>query len=252
MSDAIEGTFVEVKTIAEVERIVHGSGLWDGTAPVEFSNDGTTWSETWSPTDLEPHPQFARVSVYRKDVRIPTTVTIRWDEQFPAASEEWAGKWTRSPMRHFGRTVRMVAFRQTFREILGNIVIEDEDHTDRPEKAPVVAHVADPSVERDWGSEFLATTTIDEMDALETEARAVRLFTPDSAGTALHRVAKAQRKRLVEAAWAVDHTAPAGAAEPVAVAQMTVRAIERPVPRDFLPPQNRADRRAASRKKGRR
>lgn len=252
MSDVIEGTLVEVKTIAEVERIVHGSGLWDGTGAVEFSNDGATWSETWSPTDLEPHPQFARVSVYRKDVRIPTTVTIRWDEQFPAASEEWAGKWTRSPMRHFGRTVRMVAFRQTFRELLGNIVIEDEDHTDRPEATSAV-HATDAPAERDWESAFLATESVEQMDALEAEARAVRLFTPNAEGTALHRVAKAQRKRLVEAAWALDHAEPT-AAVVVAEPEPSEKAatIERPAPRDFLPPQNRAARRAASRKKGRR
>ncbi|WEG10402.1 hypothetical protein PU630_07605 [Microbacterium horticulturae] len=59
--------------------------------------------EAWAPTDEHPHPEYARVTTYRKDVRIPTHVTIRWDEQFPQASEEWAGKWGRAPMRHWPR-----------------------------------------------------------------------------------------------------------------------------------------------------
>jgi hypothetical protein len=243
-------TFVEVKTIAEVERIVHGSGLWDGTGEVEFSDDGASWTAAWTPESEGAHPQFARVSVYRKDVRIPTTITIRWDEQFPAASEEWAGKWLRSPMRHFGRTARMVGYRQTFREILGNIVIEDEADDRAPETSEPT-RAADDAPARDWEADFLGAKTIDEIDALEAAARAARIFTPNAAGTALHRIARNQRKAIVEAAWAGDH-APA-ATEPTATDEATTApAVERPAPRDYLPPQNRADRRASRRKKGRR
>lgn len=241
---------IEKKTIGEVEHIVHASGEWDGTGPVEFSDDGLTWAQAWAPTVDVAHPEFARVEVYRKGVRVPTTVTIRWSEQYPAASEEWSGKWDRSPMRHFGRIVRMVAFRQTFRDLLGDIRIEDEgDARDQPTTAtPDAAPVA----ERDWAAEFLETKTIEEIDALEAEARTVRIFTPNAAGTALHRIARNQRKSIVEAAWAGDH-APA-AAEPATAAEETTTApaIERPAPRDYLPPQNRADRRASRRKKGRR
>lgn len=245
-------TVVEVKTIAEVERIVHGSGLWDGTGEVEFSDDGITWTAAWAPSDDGAHPQFARASVYRKEVRIPTTVVIRWDEQFPQASEEWAGKWLRSPMRHFGRTVRMVGYRQTFRELLGNIVIEDEADERAATTTPAAAASAAPAASRDWNAEYLAATTIEQIDALDAEARAARVFTPDPAGTALHRTARNQRKALVEAAWAIDHSAPdvVTVAETVQDAEPAASA-NRPAPRDFLPPQNRATRRAA-RKKGRR
>lgn len=247
---------VEKKTIGEVEHIVHASGLWDGTGPVEFSDDGETWIEAWAPTlevDLggEPvrvliaHPEFARVEVYRKEVRIPTKVTIRWAEQYPAASEEWSGKWDRSPMRHLGRTVRMVAFRQTFRDLLGDIRIEEEvDERDLP--AAVNASPAEPA-RRDWEAEYLAAETIDQLDALDVEARSARVFTPDKAGTALHRLSKTQRKALAEAAWAVDHLP-----KPEPIAGQAGPATERPGPRDQLRPQNRAGRRAAARKKGRR
>lgn len=237
---------VEVKTIAEVERIVHGSGLWDGTGEVEFSNDGQHWSAAWTPDADGAHPQFARVSVHRKEVRIPTTVTIRWDEHLPQASEEWAGKWLRSPMRHFGRTARMVGYRQTFREILGNIIIEDEADG-RAHSTTGIATAPTPAPERDWESEFLGTKTIEEIDALEVEARAARIFTPNAAGTALHRVARNQRKALAESAWAVSTAAAAPK-----ITEPGTPVIERHAPRDHLPPQNRSARRAAARKKGRR
>lgn len=234
MSDP--NTIPEVKTIAEVERIVNGSGLWDGTGVIEFSDDGTTWTPAWSPTDDIAHPQFARVAVHRKDVRIPTTAIIRWDEQFPQASEEWAGKWLRSPMRHFGRTVRMVAYRQTFRELLGNVRIEDE--ADDRVAGPVAAEAKAPTEDRDWAAEFAAAETREQLDDLDREARAAKVFKPNAAGTALHLALTTRRRALTPTestdAWMpVDHVAP-----------------QRPAPRDYLPPANRAERRKAARKKG--
>lgn len=232
---------VEKKTIGEVEHIVHASGQWDGTSPVEFSNDGETWVQAWAPSEDHPHPEFARVEVYRKDVRIPTTVTIRWDEQYPAASEEWSGKWDRSPMRHFGRTARMVGFRQTFRDLLGNIVIEDEgeDRVTPADAAPV-----DVAPARDWAKEIAEAKSPELLDAIESEGRAARIFTPDAEGTALHRQLRA-RRREIEAEWKDAGSAWDLPTEPAAEA-----APARPAPKDHLPPTNRAARRKAARKKG--
>lgn len=235
----------EVKTIAEVERIVNGSGLWDGTGTIEFSDDGITWTPAWSPTADVAHPQFARVEVHRKDVRIPTTAIIRWDEQFPEASEEWSGKWTRSPMRHFGRTVRMVAYRQTFRELLGDVRIEDEAD-DRVTTA--TATDATP-VARDFATEVQKAETVDDIDAIERDARAVRAFTPDKAGTDLHRLVRNRRRELVDAAWAAssaDRTLSASEA-----VETVTETMQQPLaPRSYPTPSNRAARRKASRKKG--
>ena len=234
----------EKKTIGEVERIVHASGLWNGTTAVEFSDDGDTWREAWAPTtidgnDGEPmrivrdHPEFARVTVHRKDVAVPTTVTIRWDEQRPRENDEWAEKWDGAPTRHFGRTVRMVAFRQTFRDILGDIQLPDEERGTAPTSEPAA---------RDWAAEIAAATTIEAIETLDTEARKARIFTPDAAGTALHRQIRAKRKALAEDAWSPK--SPTTAATP---------APARPAPQDHLPAAgNRAARRSASRKKGRR
>lgn len=240
---------VEKKTIGEVEHIVHHSGQWDGTGPVEFSDDGQTWTRAWAPSEEHPHPEFARVEVYRKDVRIPTTVTIRWDEQYPAASEQWSKMWDRSPMRHFGRTARMVGFRQTFRDLLGDIVIEDEGD-DRVDAAPTTA---DDAPAREWAAEIAAAESETLLDAIEKEARAARIFTPDAAGTALHRALRA-RRREIRAAWEKaaqtvwDAPTPDAAPEPDAVTGHP--AATRPAPQDHLPPANRAARRAAARKKG--
>lgn len=184
---------VEVKTIGEVERIVLGSGLYMGTSPVQFSNTGTllSWAEVWLPSEEFPHPVFARVDVHRKDVPIPTRVTIRWDEQFPAAAEEWAEKWLRSPMRHFGRTVRMVAYRQAFRDLLGDLVIEEE--------LPELAQAAAPAP-RHWGTEIVGAETVANLDEIVKAARAERVFTPDAGGTALDRLWRERRRELVAAA----------------------------------------------------
>lgn len=194
---------IEVKTIGEVERIVHGSGLWDGTGPVEFSDDGTTWTEAWAPTPdpqhagqfLIGHPTYARVSVHRKEVRIPTTVTIRWDEQVPVESEEWSAKWYRSPMRHFGRTGRMVGYRQTFRDLLGDIVIEDEGPRSTPAAPP-----AGPAP-RDWAAEFDAAETIEQLETIVADARKARVFKPNTEGTALDRQWKKLHADLAAAVW---------------------------------------------------
>lgn len=235
---------VEKKTIGEVEHIVHASGQWDGTGPVEFSNDGDTWVKAWAPSDDRPHPEYARVNVYRKDVRIPTEVTIRWDEQYPQASDEWSAKWDRSPMRHFGRTARMVGFRQTFRDLLGDIVIEDEGD-ERTEPTTDTA-----PTERDWAAEIAAAESVELLNEIEKQGRALRIFTPDEKGTALHRAVK-NRRREIEAKWQAAQSAwdlPAEAQPSGAVASTTTTA--RPKPQDHLPPANRAARRKAARKKG--
>ncbi|WP_193596111.1 hypothetical protein [Microbacterium sp. YJN-G] len=246
---------VEKKTIGEVERIVHGSGMWDGTGPVEFSNDGETWSETWAPSTEHPLPEFARVEVYRKDVRIPTKVTIRWDEQVPRADEFWAAKWVGAPMRHFGRTARMVCYRQTFRDLLGDIVIEDEGD----ERA--TADAAPDLPARDWAKEIAEAKSRELLDAIEREGRALRIFTPDAEGTALHRQLRA-RRREIEAEAIDPWFAPAIATSvevPGAAVSVTdeklltvtdAAAQARRTPQDHLPPANRAARRKAARKKG--
>lgn len=272
----------EVKTIGEVERIVHGSDMWDGTDPVEFSDDGVTWTEAWEPsmtlidrTSAGPgagllevkhdHPTFARVTVYRKGVRVGTRVTIRWDEQRPRENEEWAAKWDAAPTRHFGRTARMVAFRQTFRDILGDIQLEDEE---RGKTEPPV------EPERDWVREFALARTVEEINEVHAAAMAVRAYKPEkSAGLDIarrNRIRQLQDPERTFTGLAAEVVAemdairqefddawkPApgpspdvqGPATPERLAELNA-SIRRP--QDHLPG-NRAERRARTKKKGRR
>jgi len=272
----------EVKTIGDVERIVHGSGMWDGTGPVEFSDDGLMWSEAWAPTVDEPravsgdivrsrvlqgHPEFARVTVYRKDVRIPTTVTIRWDEQRPRENEEWAAKWDAAPTRHFGRTARMVAFRQTFRDILGDVSIEDEERTTGP--APEAE-----TPERDWLTEFALARTVEAVTEVHAECHKAKAYTTSNnldvarrnrirqlenparefTGIAAEMVQRMDAIRAeFDAAW---EPAPGpsdnaqGPATPERLAELN-EMVTRPRPQDHLPG-NRASRRAKKKRGGRR
>lgn len=240
----------EVKTIGDVERIVHGSGMWDGTGPVEFSNDGDRWVEAWAPTEEHPHPVFARVEVHRKDVTIPKRKTIRWDDYVPRGDGErsifWLAQWTASPSRHFDRITRMVNYREMFRDIIGDIIIDGED----------VDHEPAPAAEapgRDWAAEINAATTLDELDAVNVAARAVKAFTPDATGTALHRQLRAKHKTLTEAAASAWDPTPDTANERTASGARRTTAAEHGAPRDYLAPSgNRASRRAKKKRGGRR
>lgn len=260
----------EVKTIGDVERIVHGSGMWDGTGPVEFSDNGLAWSEAWSPSkdvlespdfgggriELETtHPTFARVTVFRKDVRIPTTVTIRWDEQRPRENEEWAAKWDAAPTRHFGRTVRMVAFRQTFRDILGDVSIEDEERaTPAKQDAPA----------REWLTEFALARTAEDVAAVHTACQAAKGYTTSNnldiaRRNRLRQIENPEREFTGVAAEFIakmdsirhDHDNPWAPLQPVHSGSEgeAVREVRRP--QDHLPG-NRASRRAKKKRGGRR
>lgn len=255
----------EVKTIGEVERIVHKSEMWDGTTAVEFSDDGYEWTEAWSPTVEDgsgliarDHPEFARVTVYRKEVRIPTTVTIRWDEQRPRENEEWAAKWDAAPTRHFGRTARMVAFRQTFRDILGDIQLEDEE---RGKTEAVV------DSERDWVREFALARTAAEVMDVHAAAMAVRAYKPEQSSrldvARRNRIRQLQDPERTFAGYAGEVVAEMDAIrqefddawKPVEQVQYDdgewSRTIAPRRPQDHLPG-NRAERRARTKKKGRR
>lgn len=265
----------EVKTIGDVERIVHGSGMWDGTGPVEFSNDGDRWVEAWAPTEDHPHPEFARVQVHRKDVTIPKRKTIRWDDYVPRGEGErsifWLAQWTASPSRHFDRITRMVNYREMFRDIIGDIVIEGEDVDHEPAPKPEAPA-------RDWFFDIATSMDTDELDAVVAEAKNAVAFTADAAGTRLDRAHKLRRRELtsvlaldvtgsaltivadmakIRKDLAADQWEPApgpsenakGPATPERIAELN-EMDARPRPQDHLPG-NRASRRA-KKKRGRR
>ena len=146
--------------------------------------------------------------------------------------------WDRSPMRHFGRTARMVGFRQTFRDLVGDIVIEDEAD-DRAEPTMAAA-----PVERDWAAEIAEAQSLSLLEQIEKDGRSQRVFSATPEGTALWRQLRDHKKAL--AAEVVDAWAEPGPAEAVEAAGD----VERKRPQDYLPPANRAARRKVIRKKG--
>ncbi|MDR6142071.1 hypothetical protein QE375_001625 [Microbacterium foliorum] len=264
-------------TVAEYENLAISTGAAVRIDPPEFSADGSEWSPFWLGGG---HPVGARATVHRDGVA--TTVYVSWEESFPA-EESWRGLWLAKPMKLFGAYVVRAALRRAFRDAIGDRREPDEQQTlsvapdvardweaeiagAADEQAVMALHaemkqvravtvareralrarlgeLSAPPAARDWEAEFLEASTTDAIDALEREAQQARAFTADTTGRVLRRILNARRKAIVEAAWALDHAGAPAPAEDESV---------RPATRDHLPPQNRAARRASSRKKGRR
>lgn len=126
------------QTLAEYERLAIGTGEWNGTDAPEFSNDGEHWSTAWMRVEHEDeHPVFARATVYRKGVKRPIVVVIRWEEALPAV-DDWRALWLRKPVALFGAFALRAALRRAFRDAIGDQHGPDErqeDGTDISEAA---------------------------------------------------------------------------------------------------------------------
>lgn len=212
------------QTLAEYERLAISSGAVVQIDPPEFSADGETFAPFWITT--EP-PKLARSTVYRNGV--PTTVYVAWDEAVPLETamtddgRRWLDLWIERPMQRFGSYAVRSSLRRAFREVVGERVEPDED-------APKVAGKPAAAPERDWDAEIAAAATEEQLVEVWAEARAAR------ARTAPREVV--YRARLAE--LTADGWEPAPAPKPGRA------------PSDYRPAQNRADRRASARKKGKR
>lgn len=122
------------QTLAEYERLAIGTGEWNGTDAPEFSHDGEAWSTAWvrdtdglavDEIDVDEHPVFARATVYRKGVKRPVVVVVRWDEALPAV-DEWRDLWLRKPVALFGAFALRAALRRAFRDAIGDTRGPDE------------------------------------------------------------------------------------------------------------------------------
>lgn len=201
------------KTIAEYERIAIATGARVQFDAPEFSADGVTWSQVWLP-ETEP-PVAARARVHRDGA--PSTVVALWRDALPT-EESWKALWTARPMPLFGAFVRRDAIRHAFRDVIG-------DRREPGDHAPA-AEPWEPA--RDWAGEIESAPTSEDLTTVWAAARHAR------ARTAPLEVLYKTRMEALTNAEPAEPTAPA-----------------RPAPRDYLPG-NRADRRAAARKKGRR
>lgn len=157
------------KTLAEYERIAQGTGEWDGREPTEFSNDGVTWSPLWVPTTGHAHPQFARSTVHRKGVLIPTTEYAVWDEACPTEDAYWMKAWADRPRVLFGAWVARRALRTAFRAALADKREPDDGPRTGDETAAPAA--------RDWDAEIASADTVDALDRVWADAKAPRART---------------------------------------------------------------------------
>lgn len=224
------------QTLAEYERLAITSGAKVRIDPPEFSAGAAdpvdaVWAPYW--LDKQNPPALARAAVWRDDV--PTTVYVSWDESLPIETAQtddgrlWRDLWEKNPMQRFGSYALRTALRRAFREVIGDRVEPDEDAPKVPGKD------TEPAAPRDWLYEMTMSRDVYDLDALWREMRAHHARTPK-----LEVEYKALRETLTAAEWEPAET----------IAKDTAPEIKRPAPQDHLP-SNRAERRAAAKRKGR-
>jgi hypothetical protein len=244
------------KTLGEFEALAQKTGEWDGADAVEFSIDGTGWSTVWTAMGDWRFPPFARATVHRKGVAAPTVMVVAWDESVPAA-DDWRELWERKPMKLFGSFALRSAIRHAFRDVVGDLAGPDEDRTGPTIDAP-------PADRTNWDTQLADAPDVAALDLVWKDMRADRARTPS------REVAyNTRRVELTAAAWepAAVEVAPRrsgratrmqeflaeqGTVEPIATDVAPAEGPKRPAPMDHLPPANRAERRAAAKRKGRR
>lgn len=253
MSESTESKSLNVET---ARAAVLASGELEAFEGPHFRTGRTgDWESVFLADDDHTHPDFARVIVTRRG-QAAREIVIGWadyaeiiegdDEARNAAEREWVGTRGRKPMAIFGAEAERHAYRVVFADVLAPLL----GRTVAPAAA---AGAASAAPARDFATEIAEAETPEQIDAIDKAIRAVRGYTADKPGTDLHLLWKSRRREILDVAWK-----PAPAAESAADVWAPVDHIERPtgetapraVPRDHLPPQNRAGRRAAARKKG--
>ncbi|MFF2493220.1 hypothetical protein [Agromyces sp. NPDC058064] len=121
------------QTLSGYERLAIETGEWNGTDAPEFSADGVEWTTAWLPFEEGDHPLLSRATVYRKGVRRPIVVVVRWDEALPAI-DEWRDLWLRKPVALFGAYALRAALRRAFRDVIDDRPAPDEHDNDTAEE----------------------------------------------------------------------------------------------------------------------
>lgn len=238
-------------TVEAARAAVLASGELEALEGPHFRSgrDGA-WDSVFLADETHPHPDFARVIITRRGQQ-PREVAISWadyaeviegdDASRTAAEREWIATRGRKPMAIFGSEAERHGYRVAFADVL----------------APVLGRGARPAPEpetplgRDFAAEIAAADTLEQIDRLERDGRAARIFTPDKTGTSLHRALRDKRKALTADAAGDVWATPAVLVETTPAPAPSRHA--RPAPQDHLPPAgNRAARRKANRRGGRR
>lgn len=200
---------------------------------VEFTTDGVTWHPLIFDLADGDHPIAARARVHRAGWAEPTHAPELWDEVVPA-DEGWRALWLARPHVLFGAHTLRAALRRTFADVLGDRREPDDLDALPAPSTPSSTPAPDDSEAIDWLTRVNKATTIDELNAVRTEARLARAVTLPLK----HRM-DARRDEINGDAW----TTPAAREQAPA-------APKRREPQDYRLSENRATRRKAARKKG--
>jgi hypothetical protein len=203
------------QTLAEYERLAIGSGATVQILPTLFSSDFETWRPVW---DGDTPPTYAHARVLRDGVL--TERYVVWAESLPA-EDSWRALWLAKPTKLFGAYADRSVLRRAFRDAIG-----DRREPDEQTVTPAVP------VSRDWDVEIAKAQTTDAVNALHAEMKSNRAMTVQR-----EIALREQLQKATADAWTPTDTAPD-------------EKPARPATRDYLPPANRAARRANARKKG--
>jgi len=195
--------------------VAERTGEYEGQTDPEWSNDGATWSIAWTATEERPHPEFARVGVYRRGHRDAMRVVARWDS-YAVYDDVWennrktgekrvSSMWGKMPDLMLAKVAEMLALRKAFPQDLSGLYSSEEmAQADRPQKAPEQAPAAQPAL-------------VQEQQAAATDwfAEAAKVTSKDEANALWRRIAKPERSTELGAAIAARLAALAEAEKPM-------------------------------------
>lgn len=122
----------------------------------------------FGPADQNGYPEYASVSVYKKDMSRPVTGTARWKEYYPG--ESMGFMWRKMPFHMLAKCAEVLALRKAFPKRLAGLYVPEEmqnvDADQKPPFQPPRKKVEEPKKEA-------ATITEPDAPASEKQIKAI-------------------------------------------------------------------------------
>jgi phage recombination protein Bet len=102
------------------------TGAYDGQADPEWCDAEGAWRDFWAGED---HPTAARVRVYKKDTRVPTTGTANWSDFAPTSTVGGGSMWNEAegmPAHMLSIRAEALALRKAFPAQLSGLYTAEE------------------------------------------------------------------------------------------------------------------------------
>ena len=128
-----------MKTVAHIDGLrllAERTGLYDGQEAVEWCDQEGNWTDYWAGND---HPLAARVRVYKKGARAPTTGTANWHDFAPKSTEGAGALWSSvdgMPAHMLGIRAEALALRKAFPSELSGLYTAEELEIAPPAEDP--------------------------------------------------------------------------------------------------------------------